>query len=91
MFIAEDLTNVDDAHVCCKIHKAWSHLHSASVQAMPGVAIGPADLALLPLPAQEEGLIWLQMSNEFYKRCSVRLYIVLMLVDTYLGRWEFET
>eukprot|EP00434_Breviolum_minutum_P025895 symbB.v1.2.022896.t1/scaffold2015.1/size92276/9 len=24
-------------------------------QAMPGVAIGPADLALLPLPAQEEG------------------------------------
>ena len=55
------------------------------------MAIGPADLALLPLPAQEEGLIWLQMSNEFYKRCRVRLYIVLMLVDTYLGRWEFET
>lgn len=31
---------------------------------MPGVAIGPADLALLPLPAQEDGLIWLQMSKE---------------------------
>ena len=30
---------------------------------MPGVAIGPADLALLPLPAQEEGLIWLQTAQ----------------------------
>ena len=46
-----DLDVSNDGSAFCMM---FVHVFFLFCQAMPGVAIGPADLALLPLPAQED-------------------------------------